>query len=84
MRRSVAEWLGEATTAVAIGLERAGRHGLRRRLLAKVGRDRAPKRAVYTAIFGKYDRLKDFPKRGNDGSDLICFTDDPSVAHPQW
>lgn len=81
LRRLFGEWLGEATTAVALGLERAGRHDLMRTLLAKVGRNRAPKRTIYTAIFGKYDRLKDFP---NDGSDLICFTDDPSLAHPQW
>jgi hypothetical protein len=41
-----------------------------------------PKRALYTAIFGSYDRLKDIPEQ--QGIDLICYTDDKTLRHPQW
>lgn len=37
LRRLLGEWLGEATTAVALGLERAGRHDLMRTLLPRSG-----------------------------------------------
>jgi hypothetical protein len=43
---------------------------------------RKPKRALYTAIFGNYDRLKDIPQQL--GVDLICFTDDTKLQHPRW
>jgi hypothetical protein len=43
---------------------------------------RKPRRALYTAIFGNYDPLKDIPEQ--PGVDLICFTDDTSLQHPSW
>jgi hypothetical protein len=71
-------------------LERAGRAvvdglELTRRNFASTVRNAPPKRAIYTAIFGNYDRLSDFPKTGENADvDRICFSDDPALAHPQW
>lgn len=38
--------------------------------------------AVYTAIFGGYDTLRDQPVM--PGFDMVCFTDDPSLTSDQW
>lgn len=48
---------------------------------------RPRRRAIYTAIYGGYDTLK--PVAGADklreqGIDLICFTDDVNLSHPDW
>jgi Protein of unknown function (DUF616) len=50
--------------------------------LFRTPRPRQPRRALYTAIFGNYDRLKDVAKQ--PGVDLICFTDDATLQHPAW
>ena len=50
--------------------------------LFRTPRLRKPRRALYTAIFGNYDRLKDVPRQ--PGIDLICFTDDATLQHPTW
>jgi hypothetical protein len=39
-----------------------------------------PRRAVYTTIFGKYDRLHDVPESAR--GDLVCFTDDDTLVGP--
>ena len=52
-------------------------HQRKRRDLSK-----KPKRAVYTAIFGDYDSLKDIPPQ--EGIDLICFTDNETLTHHTW
>ena len=41
------------------------------------------RRAVYTAIFGGYDKLKPAPVTP-EGVDRICFTDDAGMAAPGW
>ena len=38
--------------------------------------------AVYTAIFGGYDRLWHAP--AHPDVDFVCFTDDPSLEAPPW
>jgi hypothetical protein len=38
--------------------------------------------AVYTAVFGGYDRLIEQPDM--PGVDLVCFTDDPGLRSDQW
>lgn len=38
--------------------------------------------AVYTAIFGGYDYLKEQPLI--PGVDYVCFTDDPGLTAPGW
>lgn len=38
--------------------------------------------AVYTAIFGGYDYLKEQPLI--PGVDYVCFTDDPRLTAPGW
>jgi hypothetical protein len=37
---------------------------------------------IYTALFGGYDRLLEQPSI--DGVDLVCFTDDPTLASRSW
>jgi len=45
----------------------------------------ARRRAVYTAIFGGYDRLHEIPETARGyGFDFICFTDDNAMACPGW
>lgn len=45
----------------------------------------APRRAVYTAIFGGYETLHEQPMATIDGAlPFICFTDDPSVTSETW
>jgi hypothetical protein len=40
--------------------------------------------AIYTAIFGDYDELKEFPVQDID-CDLICFSDGPQPRrHGAW
>jgi len=41
------------------------------------------KKAVYTAIIGKYDKLKE-PKVVSEGFDYVCFTDDVTLQSPYW
>jgi hypothetical protein len=48
--------------------------------LCRVSVLRNPRRALRTAIFGNYDLLKNIPEQ--PGVDLICFTDDPRLKHP--
>jgi hypothetical protein len=38
--------------------------------------------AVYTAIYGGYDTLREQPEM--PGVDLVCFTDDPGLRSSQW
>jgi O-antigen biosynthesis protein len=38
--------------------------------------------AIYTAIFGGYDSLRDQP--ACPGVDYVCFTDDPQLNSSQW
>lgn len=38
--------------------------------------------AIFTAIFGGYDDLRDQPEC--PGVDYICFTDDPELSSEQW
>jgi hypothetical protein len=38
--------------------------------------------AIYTAIYGGYDSLRDQP--ACPGADYICFTDDPKLSSSQW
>jgi len=47
-------------------------------------RAHAPRRAVYTAIFGGYDEPKKLPPGIDEDVDFICFTDDSTLEHPQW
>jgi len=41
------------------------------------------KKVVYTAIIGKYDKLKE-PKVVSEGFDYVCFTDDVTLKSPIW
>jgi hypothetical protein len=43
---------------------------------------RVSRRAVYTAIYGGYDTLREQPDQ--PGFDMVCFTDDPSLTSKQW
>lgn len=38
--------------------------------------------AVYTAIYGGYDTLREQPVQ--PGFDMVCFTDDPDLTSTQW
>jgi hypothetical protein len=38
--------------------------------------------AVYTAIYGGYDTLREQPEM--PGVDFVCFTDDPALRSSQW
>jgi hypothetical protein len=38
--------------------------------------------ALYTAIFGGYDSLREQPVM--PGFDMVCFTDDPTLTSSQW
>lgn len=58
-----------------------------KRSVAHLGAAPRTRRAIYTAIYGGYDALK--PVLGADrlrqqGIDLICFTDDARLSHPDW
>ncbi len=41
------------------------------------------KKVVYTAIIGKYDKLKE-PKVVTEGFDYVCFTDNATLKSPIW
>ena len=41
------------------------------------------KNICYTAIIGKYDKLKE-PKVVSEGFDYVCFTDDVTLKSPVW
>jgi len=41
------------------------------------------KKVIYTAIIGKYDKLKE-PKVVSEGFDYVCFTDDVTLKSPKW
>lgn len=38
--------------------------------------------AVYTAIYGGYDTLREQPEM--PGVDFVCFTDDPGLRSSRW
>lgn len=40
--------------------------------------------AVYTALFGGYERLNDAQERGDGSVPFICFTDDPTLTSSVW
>lgn len=42
----------------------------------------APRRVVYTAIYGGYDEPR--PHASLSGVDFLCFTDNPNLRHPDW
>jgi hypothetical protein len=42
----------------------------------------APRRVVYTAIYGGFDQPK--PHAALPGVDFLCFTDNPNLRHPDW
>lgn len=43
-----------------------------------------PSRAVYTALFGGYERLNEQPLGAASDLDFICFTDDDTLASETW
>jgi len=43
-----------------------------------------PTRAVYTALFGRYERLQEQPVRERSGVAFVCFTDDPELVSSTW
>jgi hypothetical protein len=44
----------------------------------------AERRCVYTALFGGYETLLEQHVAARYDTDLICFTDDPSLASSSW
>lgn len=42
------------------------------------------KLAIYTAIYGSKDTLKEIPERLKDKYDFICFTNDPNLKSDDW
>ena len=44
----------------------------------------APKRVVYTALFGGYEDLLEQPAAAASGVPFICFTDDPHLTSKSW
>jgi hypothetical protein len=46
--------------------------------------ERAPTRAVYTALIGGYERLQEQPVAKTTDIPFICFTDDPGVTSTTW
>jgi Protein of unknown function (DUF616) len=44
----------------------------------------AARRAVYTALIGKYEKLQDQQVAAQSGLPFICFTDDPSLTSDTW
>ena len=43
-----------------------------------------PKRAVYTALIGRYESLIEQPAARESGIPLVCFTDDPELQSETW
>ena len=43
-----------------------------------------PRRVVYTVLMGGYESLLEQPQAGAQGTDLICFTDDPGTTSETW
>lgn len=41
-------------------------------------------RAVYTALFGGYERLRPQPAAADSGTTFYCFTDDPDLTSSDW
>jgi hypothetical protein len=46
--------------------------------------ERAPIRAVYTALIGGYERLQEQPVAKTTEVPFICFTDDPALTSKTW
>ncbi|WP_349899492.1 glycosyltransferase domain-containing protein [Parafrigoribacterium soli] len=44
----------------------------------------APKRVVYSALTGRYEKLNEQPMARDTGVDFICFTDDPELTSETW
>lgn len=44
----------------------------------------APTRAVYTALFGRYEALQEQPVRERSDIPFVCFTDDPELRSSTW
>lgn len=44
----------------------------------------APRRVVYTAVMGGYERLNEQPVAAGSGIDFVCFTDDDSLTSDTW
>jgi hypothetical protein len=44
----------------------------------------SPRRVVYTVLMGGYESLLEQPQAGAQGTDLICFTDDPETTSETW
>ena len=42
------------------------------------------RRALYTVLLGKYERLNALPKIAQQGIDAFCFTDDPDLRSTTW
>lgn len=44
-----------------------------------------PRRVVYTALFGGYEELQEQPTAAaGDGTDYLCFTDQPGLVSSTW
>lgn len=43
-----------------------------------------PRRAVYTALLGRYEELNEQPTALNTDIPFICFTDDPNLVSETW
>lgn len=60
-------------------------HGLRRATSEKPRRAHSlPRRVVYTALIGQYERLNDQPISGGSPIDFVCLTDDPELVSDTW
>ncbi|MDB5069239.1 MAG: hypothetical protein JWM87_350 [Candidatus Eremiobacteraeota bacterium] len=44
----------------------------------------APRRVVYTCLFGFSEQFNDFDYEPGDGVDYVCFTDDPDLRSERW
>jgi FkbM family methyltransferase len=44
----------------------------------------APRRVVYTALIGGYERLNEQPIAASSAVEFICFTDDPELVSETW
>lgn len=81
----VAAWRARARRSLDAVSSRAERLEPVRRVRGLERSRTAPRRAVYTAIFGGYDGLNDVPVGADQGGiAFVCFTDDEQLIHPQW
>lgn len=46
--------------------------------------DRAPRRCVYTALIGEYEKLNEQAVAPQSGIPFICLTDDPALRSESW